>query len=503
MVINTLALYVKIGVICVVQLLATRIALRQLGADSFGLYNLIAGVIVLLSFLNGALMISVQRYLSIAIGEGNEKKMNTIFNVSLKIHFSLAVVVSLFFLLLRPFLFNGFLSIPEDLSETAVTVYNLMIISSAVTLLTIPYASCMNAREDMWCYALTEIVGGILKLWAAFSLYFFTNNLLLIYTLFMLLSILVSSLLRYLWCRFKYKEARIVFSEMRDKDLTKEILGFVGWNTIGAAAVVSRNQGIAVLLNTFFSTAINAAYGVASQVNSLVLSFSTTLTTVFTPTIIQKKGRGDIEGMLRAAELSSKMSFLLSTIMALPILVYIDDVLGLWLGTPPEQTQELTTWVVISFVITQLTPGLNRAIYACGNLKWYQIWTSICLLSNIPIGYIILKLGFPAYYVIIVMAILQIVSTIITIYYAHKFCTLKSKSFLINSVLKPASLFACVILFAYFLDRYVVPTSNIIVVLFISIFLEIIYVLGFVFLVLNKTELNTLKNVILKNKTDR
>lgn len=497
--INTLTLYLKIGVTCVVQLLATRIALSKLGADSFGLYNLIAGVIVMLSFLNGALLISVQRFLSYAIGEKNDDKLKSIFNVSFAIHFCLALLVGIAFLLLQPLLFRGFLNVPSELHRVAVQVYSLMIISSVVTLLIIPYSAVINAREDMWFDGIVEIVGCGLKLWAAFSLFLVSDNLLIVYTIFMVLSVLVVACMKVVWCKFKYREVSLSLSLMKDKVLAREMVGFVGWNTLGSAAVVVRNQGLAVLLNVFFSTAINAAYGVASQVNSLVLSFATTLTAVFTPMIVQKKGEGDISGMIKAARLSSKMSFLLSSMLAIPILVFIDDIFAIWLNVIPEYSRELTFWIVISFVITQLTPGINRAIYASGNIKWYQIWTSVCLIANIPLGYLLLSLGCEPYSVIVLMAALQIISTFITIYYAKKYCELEIKLQILEGVLKPMGLFLIFLLGTYLLSKRFLCSLTIMELLLVSALCAMSYAILYYLVVLSKNE-KTLVSYVLRIK---
>ena len=433
---NTIALSVKMVITCIVQLIGTRIALSALGTEGFGLYNLLAGIIVLFSFLTGSLLISTQRFLSYAIGEGNNEKLNTIFNVSFGIHLIFSLFILILFLLIKQILFQTILNISDDYLVTAKVMYNIIVISTSITILSIPYSALMNAHEDMVAFAFIEILSLVIKLLAAISLLYISGNLLIIYTIVMSFAIVLSAFLKYLWCIVKYKESKLSLHLIKNKSLFTEMIGFVGWNTFGSAAVVVRNQGIAVLLNVFFGTVINAAYGIANQINSLVLSFATTLTTVFTPTIVQSKGQGNNEKMLKVAILSSKLSFLISSLIAIPILIYLEEILILWLKEIPDYTERFVVWIVLAFLIQQTYPGINRAIYAVGEIKSYQKSVSLILISIIPIGFILLKMNIDVVWVMITMFILQIFTLLSTIYYASKYCNLNGLDFLIKSVIK-------------------------------------------------------------------
>lgn len=451
---NSVALSVRILVATVVTLLSTRIALSALGADSFGLFNLIAGVVVLLSFLNGALMISTQRFLSIAIGEDNSNQLSDIFNVSLLIHLLFAIIVALLLKGVQPLLFDGFLDIPGNLVAEAYRVYDVMILSSSLTILSIPYSAMMNAREDMVFFAFSEILMLGFRLLAAVVLLYIDDNLLLVYTWLMLFSIVVGLGSKCFWCRIKYSEAKILVRNMKNKQLFREMLGFVGWNTMGSAAVLVRNQGVAIVLNVFFGTVINAAYGIANQVNSLVLSLSSTLTTVFTPSIIQSKGEGNYEKMLFVAVFASKMSFFLSSVISLPLVLYMPEVLDIWLKEVPPYTVEFCRLIVLSFVILQFYPGLNRAIYATGNIKWYQIAISIILTAIIPIGYWLFYLGFTPDSILVIMLMSQVLTLVATIYFAKKYVGLNVKEFIFRAVfLSVLSYLFCFIL-VFVVDKY-------------------------------------------------
>lgn len=453
-IINTAALYVKIVIAGVVTLLSTRVALKLLGVDDFGLYNLIAGIIAMLSFLNGALLVSTQRFLSVAMGKGASiNELTRIFNSSLFIHICLSLLLVATLLILKPIMFSCILNIRPDSIHIAKKVYDIMIISSFVTILTVPYNAAINAHEEMWMFALIESLVALMKLAAAYALYITPYNLLITYTVLMMLAIVIGGIFKYAWCRYRYQETRIFINKMYNRELISQQIGFVGWNTLGSIAVLGRNQGIAVVLNMFFGTLLNAAYGVANQLNVLVSTFAATITTVFSPIIMKYKGQGDKEQMLYVASLSSKISFLLSSIMALPILLELDNILNIWLTEVPDYTLQITRGTIITFVIMQIYPGITRAIYAEGVIKWYQIVISVTILMIIPIGYFSFKLGASPVCIIYCMVIAQILVLVETLYFAYKLIGLDWRHFFIE-VLKSILVFVIVYILMSYLKRY-------------------------------------------------
>jgi O-antigen/teichoic acid export membrane protein len=472
---NTIASYARIIVNTIITLFGTRIALKCLGADDFGLYNLIAGIVVLLSFINGSLMISSQRFFSFSIGEKDENKLGRYFNASLGIHIIIAFLIGLILWGITPLLFNGFLNIPQSRIVTAKIIYYIMIVSAMITVGTIPYSAIMNAREDLIILSTCDIISCIVKLGAALALLFINKYLLLTYTLLMLSSVLIKMALEIIWSKKMYNETRIYVTQLYDKNLYHEMLGFIGWNTLGSTAVLIRNQGVAVALNVFFGTAINAAYGIANQVNSLVLSFASTLTTVFAPTIIQAKGAKDEVRMLNTAIFSSKLSFYLSSAMALPILLFLKPILHIWLGEYPPSTIEFCQYIILSFLVLQLYPGINRAIYATGKIKGYQISISILLVAIIPIGCFLFKEGYPPYSIMLVMFVSQVMTLFATIHYGKKFCGLNSFDFLYHSIFIPVVIFTFFIYTAHYISTLWGTNHTITQILFVTITFEILY----------------------------
>ncbi|MDE5629141.1 MAG: hypothetical protein K2I69_06220 [Muribaculaceae bacterium] len=483
---NTFASSIRIVVTAIVTIISTRIALEQLGASDFGLFNLVAGIIVMLSFFSGALSISGQRYFSIALGENNNQKLNIYFNSSLGIHIVVALVLSLVLLLSAPFLFDGFLNIAENQQQSAVKVYYILIISSFFTIMTIPFSAMANAYEDLGVLAIIDVVSSILKLVGAYSLASFSDKL-LVYALFMLGAVAIKAVLEFIWCHFTYKNISVKAIHFYNKMIWKDMFGFVSWNTLGSLAVVVRNQGIAILLNVYFGTVVNAAYGVANQVNSLILSFASALTTVFAPTIIKSYGSGNLEMTRYTSVLSSKLSFLLSSMMALPIIVFINRILEIWLEDVPSGTTVFTLYVVLCFLILQLYPGLNRAIYATGKIKRYQIILSLMLISVIPVGALLYHLGAPEYSVLIVLLVSQFLTLVLTVNSSGKLLNLNTTNFWIHSVIKPVGLFAFAVIICKGLNIFL-ELKNLYSIIIASAVIVAVYTCAYYRFILEKIE---------------
>ncbi len=502
LVLNTGALYIKIIVNALVSLISTRIVLSCLGSNDYGLYNLIAGVIALFSFLNGSLMISSQRFLSIAIGEENRDKLCSIFNVSVFIHMIFAAIIGILLVSIQSFLFNGFLNIEESSKSIANIIYDVMILSSILTISTIPYSSIINAYEDMCFYSISEIISILFRLGAAIVLLYIKKDFLLLYTWLIFLSIFISFLTKYIWCKYKYKEVDLSFIMMKNKILFKEMIGFVAWNTLGSFAVLVRNQGVAVVLNIFFGTIVNAAYGIANQINALVLTFASTLTTVFTPSIIQSKGKGDNSRMLLLSIFSSKLSFLLSSMIALPLILFMPEVLNIWLKDVPSDTNLFCIFIIVSFIIMQMYPGINRSIYANGKIRGYQIAISITIVLNIPIGILLFKMGFPAYSILVTMAFNQLMAMAVTLYYAKKLVGLKVCEFVFRFVFPAMLLFMSCYLLGSILNIFIFKNINLYELILIALIYGIVYFVLYIIFILNENETKMIKSLILslKNK---
>lgn len=503
--INTGSSYLRIIANGIVSIIVTRIALNALGVDNFGLYNLLAGTIALLSFVNTALLLSSQRYFSIALGKNDQGLLQTYFSCSVMIHLLLSIIIAIILLLIQPILFHSLLNIKEDQSEVAYIIYQIMILSTCVTMNCVPFAALMNAYEDIAVLSFINIGSYIIRLLAAISLLFVNSNLLIIFSCIICLSILFKLISEFLWCKIKYKNICIGIRENFNKKICKEIFGFAGWNTLGAFSVIIRDEGVAVELNYYFGTAINASYGIANQVNSLVLSFAASLSSVFTPSIIQAKGAGNNDKMRFLSTFTSKLSFLLAAMMALPILSFLPSILRLWLHEVPNYTEIFCRYIILCFLIQMLYSGINRMIYAYGKIRNYQFGMFICFVSILPIGALLFhKLSNLPELIFSIMIVSQIGVLILTVYTAKRKCGLNLKEFFIHGILVPVIIFGISYWICNNLYSNISINYDLMTIIFNSIIIDFFLIITYYILVFNKTEkkqililLNNIKSKLL------
>lgn len=493
---NTVVLYTKVVVSTLVWLYLTRVVLDVLGVEDYGIYTLIAGVIAILSFINSALMSSTQRFLSISLGEGNEDKVKKYFSAGMIIHFSIALVIIALLEAIGPFLFDGFLNIPDSRIFIAKQMYQLMLLSTFVTIVGVPYSAAINAYEDMWFVGIVQIIGTFLKLGVILLFRVAAFDKLFVYTLWLTFITIAEVIAQYLWCKIHYQSCcNNKYSVKNSRNLIREMISFAGWNTLGAFAVVGRNQGVTTVLNIFFGPRINGIFGIANQVDGQLVSFANTLTSAITPQITKSEGEGNRKKLLFLSIFSSKLTYFLSAVFAIPLLLELPLVLSVWLKEVPEYTELYCKVILFMFLVCELYPGLIRGIQAVGQIKWQQILTSIVVLSPIPIGVILFKLGYPHYSIVYVMLIAQVVSAGISIYFSKKYYNMPIWNFL-SFVIMGILTFAG----SYFIGNYVDTvmmehSSDLARFITVSSVADIIFVSSFYSLCFNKEERNIIKSL--------
>ena len=396
-----------------ISLWTVPLVLHALGASDYGIFNLVIGVVAMLSFINGAMTVSTQRYLSVTLAKNDNYQLNKIFNGSLVLHLTIALIIVILFEIAAPFLFSGQLNIPVERQKAAQIVFQCLILNLFLTIISVPFDATLNAYENMLAYSIISIIEALLKLALAFSLsYWLTGDLLVFYGIGLLVVTLITVLMKIIYTLIKYRVLRVSLVHFFDKKIFYEMFGFAGWNTFGAMAGVGRTQGIAIILNLFYGTIINAAYGIANQVNGVLNYFSTTIQKSINPQLMQQEGCGNRTQMVRYAHISSKYSNLMIGMLAIPLFIEAPYVLRLWLHDLPDNTIIFVRLILIMAVINQFSAGIMSAFQATGRIKVYQLVVGSLLLINIPIGYFLLKYGLPAYSILISAIIVDIIALI-------------------------------------------------------------------------------------------
>lgn len=471
---NSIVLYVKIIITMLVSLVSVPMILHALGKSDYGLYNLVAGVISMLSFLNASMAVTTQRYLSVAIGGGDTEKLNNIYNVALILHLAIGLIVVVLFEVCFFFLFDGYLTIEPERIHAAKIIYQFIVVSTFFTITSVPYGAVMNAKENMLAFSIIAIIDSLLKLGLAFYLGRCPFDRLIVYGGGVALISFLSRIINQVYVRVKYKEFEIDFRKYYSKDSLIQMVGFTGWNTLSAVAMIGRNQGIAIIFNLFYGTIANAAYGIAHQINGVLGYFSSTFQKALNPQLMQSEGMRDRKRLIRISMISSKYSVWVIALFAIPLIIEMPYVLKLWLKDVPEYTLRLSQLVLVLAIVYQFSVGLMSAIQAVGKIRNYVILMSVLILLNLPISYYILKMGMPLHYCIIVFIIIEFISLVARLFMAHKIIGLEITDF-IKMVVVPNAL--CILAGA----ALAIPSHYLMSESFVRlVFVSLSYLIGYV-----------------------
>lgn len=401
---NTLLLYFRMILIMVVSLYTSRIILNELGVEDFGIYNLVAGVVILFSFLSNAMITATQRYLSIAIGKKDEKYIQAVFSTSLLSHFFLIFFIFLAAETIGLWLINAKLEIPADRMSATNFVYQLAILTTCVNIIRIPYNASIIANERMSFFAYVSIVETFLKLAVVWALAITPGDKLVIYSFLLLLVAIVIDIAYWYYCqRFLLANK---FYLKTNKKLFVELTSFSVWNLFGGLADIGYKQGTNIILNLFWGVSINAVLGITNQIRNALVPFIGNLQLAVNPQMVKSYALGDYEYFKILVYRISKYSYFLMLIIVFPIIFNIDLILELWLKNPPEHTAIFAILTSVYCLVDSLTGPLWAAMQASGKIKRFQIVTGICLLLNLPVSYLFLMYGYAPSVVLIIQIVI-------------------------------------------------------------------------------------------------
>lgn len=403
---NTVLLYIRMTIILLISLYSSRILLKILGVEDYGIYNIIGGVVVLFSFLNNAMVNATQRYLNFSIGKGNENHVHKVFCVSMIVHFSIAGLVLLLAETIGLWFVNSQLNIPFERMHAANYVYQLSIAVTCINIIKVPYNAVIIAYEKMAFFAYISIVEAVLKLVIIFLLIITPFDNLMRYSLYLFVISVFVLVVYWIYCRKNYKVCRFIW--MREVSLYKEMIQFAGWYLFGGIAVVGTRQGINILLNVFCGVALNAAVGVANQVKNAIYSFITSFQTATNPQLVQLYATGASEQFFELISRATKFSFFLFFIISFPVILVCEELLDIWLVVVPPYTVVFTQLTIISTFVDVVSAPLCTAMGATGRIKTYQLIVSFILLLDLPLSLYILRMGASPVYVYVINILVAI-----------------------------------------------------------------------------------------------
>lgn len=498
---NSGILYLKLIVTSVISLYTSRIVLQSLGVSDFGLYSVVGGIVVMVNILNIALISTTYRYIAFEIGGGNLSDINKVFNISLVLHIVLALVVVLLAETLGSYYIYNKLNVPSDRIDDAMFVFHFSVLAIVFSIVSIPFQALIAAHEKFSVSAIIEIISAILKLGIAIILLYYIGNRLRIYALLMGAIMSIPPILYLLYCIKKCKSI-ILWNFQKDKSKYKEMIGFSGWILLGASASIGQIQGAALIINLFFGTILNASFGLANSINSIVLVFARNLGQAAIPQITKSYSSGNTDRTMQLVCYISKYSFFLMLLPALPILLETDFILKLWLKNVPEYTTIFCQLMIINALVTCLGSSIPSVVQATGKIKYFQIIGSVISLLSLPIAYLLFKFGYPSYSILVVYIISSLINVIVSQILLRYLINFDVKTFMKIAYLK--IVYVVVFVSPLFLIRNLYPdnTARFIFLLIISVvwFFISVYIVG-----INKKEKeligSTINSIYIKYKT--
>lgn len=387
---NTLYLYFRMFITLIVGLYTSRVVLQALGVDDYGIYNVVGGVVVMFTFINNSMTTSTQRFVTCALGEGNHDYLKMIFSTSVMIYVILAIGIIILSETIGLWFVYNKMQIPIDRFNATLWVYQISIATTVVGMMCIPYNSLIIAHERMNIFAYISILDVVGRLVIAFALTYAACDKLVLYALLILLVQFIVYLCYRLYCQKYFRESKFRFILVK-KSIFKEVFSFSGWVMTGSFAVILYTQGLNILLNLFFGPAVNAARGIAVQVQTVVRNFCTNFQTAINPQIIKSYVHSDMIQLQKLVVLSSKFSFFLIFFLSLPVMLETTFLLKCWLGIVPVHTENFIRVILLTSMIIAISNPIIIALHATGHLKKFQLTESSLLLCIPVISYLLLK----------------------------------------------------------------------------------------------------------------
>ena len=394
---NTILLYIRMFFSIIVGLYTSRVVLSTLGVDDYGVYNVVGGVVAMLGFLNSAMTAASQRFISFELGTGNKERLKEVFSTSVLIHVIIALIILVLAETIGLWFLNHKINISADRMVAANWVYQCAILSFMLTVVSVPYNASIVAHEHMKAFAYISILDVFLKLLIVYVLVVIPFDKLISYAILLLSVALVIRLIYGRYCALHFGECRFRLSW--NKRLFKEMFSFAGWSIIGNLGFAIKDQGSNIVLNLFYGVSLNAARGIALQVNGVVSNFYQSFIMAINPQITKQYAAGNVKESVNLVYAGCRFSFFLISLISIPIMINMDYLLSLWLGNVPDYTSQFLFYALWAAVINSMAGPLVTAMQATGRIMLFQIVICLVMMCEMPLSYLVLSLGYKPYYI--------------------------------------------------------------------------------------------------------
>ena len=497
---NTGILYIQLILQIAVGLFTTRFVLEALGEVDYGIYILVAGVVGLLSILNSNMSNTSMRYLAYSLGSKDIEIVKKTFNTTMYLHLIIGVIVLLLAEIGGFLMFYYFLKIPTDKILDAKILFQFMVLSTFITVISVPYDAVTNAHENILFLSLVDMFGSILTLLLSIYLLYSDGSRLLIYGFSLLLIQVILRLIKQMYSRRHYEECKLNFKKYKDSKLQKEIFSFTGWNLLTNVSAMATTQVRSIIINSFFGVKVNTSEGIGRNVNGYINNFSVGISRAITPQINKSEGAGNRKQMIHLMYIAVRYSLLMFSVVAVPLIFEMHYVLNLWLTKVPEYTVIFCQMALLIQLLDKFTWQIGNAIKAVGKIKKYLLTTTIISIMNIPLACIIFLLGYPPFAICFIELIICLICGSFRLHFGSKIVGLKKLDYLkkvIVPLLLPILFLSCLM---FFIINFF-PESFLRVVLITLIYVIVSFSFFYLF-AMEKTEQDKLIQLLssLKNK---
>ena len=489
---NTMMLYVRMIVMTLIALYTSRVVLQVLGVSDYGVFNAVGGVVSMLSVLSSSLSTAVSRYLTFELGRGDMSRLKAVFSTSVNVQFAIAVLIVFLGALLGGWFLNAKMNIPAERMVAANWVLYCSLLVFSINLVSVPFTASIVSHERMNVFAYMSILEAILRLLVVIVLFWLPYDKLKTYSVLLLIVAIVIRYIYAVYCKRQFEECTYHF--IHDGPLLKEMTQFAGWNFFGNASWIFNNQGINILINIFFGVTLNAARGIATQVETLVMQFVNNFMTALNPQITKSYAAGDLGNMHQLVCRGAKFSFFLMMFFAIPFCFETHRILSLWLGLVPDYAVIFVRLTFLASLCTLLGNTLVTAQLATGKIKKYQIVMTLCGVWVFPLTWLAYKLGGDVIWAYIIFCIIYFALIFVRIYIVKNLIKLSWKLYVKEVLLKSAKVALMAIVPPFIVYMLLPPTMlRFIVLLLVSVIASILFIY---WIGMNKTERDSISKLV-------
>lgn len=423
-----------------VSLYTSRIIIDALGIEDYGLYNVVGGTVGLFTFFSASMQSATQRFLSFELGQNNKEKYNKVFNVNLVLYFFISLLILIIAETVGLWYITNKLNVPDGRENIVNIIYQVSIVATCLSILRIPYTSGIVSQEKMSFFAYVSILESILKLVIVYFIVNTESDKLVLYSILILVVTIIINAIYIIYCS-RDRESLYKFSLSKDKSIYLSILSFSSWRLLGASAQMTEHEGVNLSLNYFFGTIINAANGIAFQVNVAVSGLVSSFQQAFQPQITKSFASQDWVYLDKIVKTSAKLSFLLLTFFIIPLSLNIDFILSVWLKEVPEYSAEFSILALANTLAHSFSAPLWMLILATGKIAKYQIYLSSIIILSVICDYLFLKYGYSPSIVFYVRIVTSTLIVFYRLYLLEYYYKINLYNFTVDVILKPTLLF--------------------------------------------------------------